>query len=248
MDEHDQPSEPVEDTPPSYEAVPEAKVLEPEPELPGLLTRLVWVFFSPGRLMEALAKKPAWGASLVVSCGLLAAGVALIPIDIVMEASRQAAIDAGRDPQEMGDGVLQVMRFVIPMTTFVSTMIISFLSAGLYTVVFAFVLGDEGTYRQYLAALTHAMFIAAFVGLLLTPLRIMSGDAQLTLNLGLFMPFLPEGYFQSFFRFLDITQIWSTLVVAQGAHVFDSRRSFGSAATIMLIITVIFVGAIAFFL
>jgi hypothetical protein len=42
---------------------------------------------------------------------------------------------------------------------------------------------------------------------------------------------------------LDLSQIWSTLVFAQGAHAIDPRRSFGSALgiglTLMLFIALI---------
>lgn len=221
---------------------------EPGPMLPSLPTRLVWAFVSPGRLMERLAEKPLWGAALLTSAFVVALSVALIPIDIFMETQRQAMIDAGRDPGAMGDGAVQFMRVFIPASTVLSTIIFSFIFAGLYTVVFAFVLGDEGSYKQYLAALSHAWFIAAFIGLLLTPLKIMNGDAQLTLNLGLFMPFLPDGYIQNVFRLLDIAQIWSTLVLAQGAHAIDPRRSFGSAAAILLTITVLFIAVLARFI
>ena len=142
---------------------------------------------------------------------------------------------------------MNFMRVFIPLSTMLSTVVFSFVFAGLYTLIFAFILGDEGSFKQYLAALSHAWFIAAFLGLLITPLKIAAGDPQLTLNLGLFMPFLPEGYIQNLFRLLDITQIWSTLVIAQGAHAIDSRRSFGSAAAILLTITLLFIGVVARF-
>lgn len=221
---------------------------EPGPMLPSLPTRLAWVFVSPGQLMARLAERPAWAGALVVSSLLVALSVALIPVDVFMEVNRQAAIERGGDFPEMGDTAMNFMRVFIPLSTVVSTVVFSFVFAGVYTVIFAFILGDEGSYRQYLAALSHAWFIAALLGLLITPLRISAGDPQLTLNLGLFMPFVPDGYFQSFFRLLDITQIWSTLVIAQGAHAIDRRRSFGSAATILLTITVLVVAVLARFI
>ena len=41
-------------------------------------------------------------------------------------------------------------------------------------------------------------------------------------------------------RILDITGIWSALIVAQGAHSIDPKRSFGSAAVVTLGITLVF--------
>jgi len=112
--------------------------------------------------------------------------------------------------------------------------IFSFFFAGVYTLIFAFILGDEGRYKQYLAISAHAAIIPALISLPLAPLRVASGDAQFSLNLASFLLFLPDSYFLNVLRMMDLTQIWSTLVVAQGARAIDPRRSFGSAAGILL--------------
>ena len=38
----------------------------------------------------------------------------------------------------------------------------------------------------------------------------------------------------NFFRTIDVSQLWSTVVVAMGIHAIDRRRSFGSALSIQL--------------
>jgi hypothetical protein len=222
--------------------------IEGHSELPSLPARLVAVFFSPGRLMEQLAREPKWLGALLVTAVVVGVSMAMIPSDLFMEANRQAAMERGADFPEMSDRALRVMQVVIPATTIVTTMLMSFLFAGLYTVVFAFVLGDEGGYKQYLAVVSHAWFIPILFGLLLTPLRISTGDAQLTLNLGSFLGFLPDGYFANLFRLIDLTQIWSTLVIAYGVHAIDRRRSFASAVTILLVIVVGFAAIMARFI
>jgi len=202
--------------------------------LPALPVRLMNVLFSPGRLMEQLAERPVWAGAMLVSAVIVGLSIAFIPAEVIMEANRQAAIERGGEFPEMGEEAMRALRIIIPVTTMISSVIFSFLFAGIYTVIFAFVLGDEGRYAQYLAVVTHAWFIAALFGLLVTPLRISTGDPQFTLNLASFFFFLPDGYVLNVFRVLDLTQIWSTLVIAQGAHTIDRRRSFSSAATILL--------------
>ena len=206
--------------------------------LPALPARLAAVFFSPGRLMRQLTGTPAWLGALFVSAAVVGLSMLLIPAELFIEAQREAALERGVELPEMTERAMLAMRIVIPTTMVVVTLAMSFFFAGLYTVIFAFVLGDEGRYVQYLAAVTHAWFIAALFGLLVTPLRISTGDPQLTLNLGSFFFFLPDGYFLNVLRVLDLTQIWSTLVIAQGAHAIDRRRSFGSATAILLVILV----------
>jgi hypothetical protein len=168
---------------------------------------------------------------------------ALIPPEIMMEAQRAAALERGAELPPFSEDTLRLMRVVIPLTTALATCVFTFLFAGVYTVIFAFVLGDEGRYVQYLAVLAHSWFIAALFGLALTPLRIYTENPQFTVNFASFFLFLPDGYPLSVLRALDLSQIWSTLVFAQGAHAIDPRRSFGSALgiglTLMLFIALI---------
>lgn len=204
--------------------------------LPSLPRRLTDVLVSPGRLVEQLATDPRWLGALLVSAALVALQMGLIPAEVFAESQRQAALDAGRELPELSAAVSRAIRIATPVVTALSTIVFCFLFAGVYALVFSFILGDDGGYRQYLAMVTHAWFIPALVGLFLTPLRISTGDPQLSLNLASFMLFLPDGYLLQVLRFMDLTQIWSSLVVAQGAHAIDRSRSFASAAVILLAI------------
>lgn len=226
--DHFDPSEPTGDE-------LEARSAQTAPaSLPPLPTRLFQVFVSPGRLMERLAETPRWAGPMLISAALIALSVALIPPEIMLEAQRMAAMERGADFPEIGDEALRFMRIAFPVGSAAATVVLSFFFAGVYTLIFAFLLGDEGRYAQYLAAVTHAWFIAALLGLAVTPLRIATEDPQYTLNLASFFFFLPDGYLLNVLRALDLTQIWSTLVIAQGAHAIDGRRSFKSAAMILL--------------
>lgn len=217
-------------------------------DLPSLPMRLVQVFLSPGALTEKLAEQPKWLGAMLVSAVVIGVSMTLIPPDVFMEAQRQAALERGVDMQQMPEAMMRAMRFIIPGFAVLSTVVFSFLFAGLYTLAFAFVLGDEGRFKQYLAVLTHSWFIAALFALALTPLRISTGNPQFTLNLASFLVFLPEGYLLNVFTALDISQIWSTLVFAQGAHAIDPRRSLGSATAIGMTILVAFAMIAANFL
>ena len=79
---------------------------------------------------------------------------------------------------------MAVMRISAVVAGPIMYCVMAFLFAGVATLVFSFILGDEGRYRQYLAVMSHAMLIPSFIGLLLVPLRIAEQNPQLTLNLG----------------------------------------------------------------
>ena len=209
---------------------PETTPLSPFPK------RVLEVFFSPGKLMAGLAAKPAWGAALILGLVLLILPILLIPPEIWLAMVREQMIARGQDPSNLpatGATVFRIGALIsVPIVYLVTTMIF----AGLLTLVFAFIMGDEGRFKQYLASLTHAMLIPAFLGLALVPLRIAQADPRLTLNVGTFLFFLPEGYLLRWATMMDLSMLWAWLVIAIGAHAIDRRRSFASAATVVLVL------------
>jgi hypothetical protein len=197
---------------------------------------VVQTFFSPGILGEALAARPAWGAAMALGLVLLMSQMGLIPAEVWEAGMREAAMRAGGEaPPAMGAAV-GFVRVAAVVGGAIAYAAVLFLLAGIVTLIFAFVMGDEGRYTQYLSVYAHASLIPAVVGLLLLPLKISQQDPQLTLNLGTFLFFLSDGYLAKVARMLDLSQIWCWLVVAQGAHAIDSRRSFGSATAVVVVI------------
>ena len=209
-------------------------------ELPPIYLRFLDAFVSPGKMAAYLAKEPKWAVALFLGAALIGLQFALIPSEIFAEAQRQRMFAAGQDPSQMPEQIMGVLGIITAVFGVLGTVLMTFVMAGLYALIFAFILGDQGKYNQYLAVVAHALFIPALIGLLLTPLRISTGNPQFTLNVASFLFFLPSGYWLGVFTAMDLSQIWSALVVAQGAHGIDRHRSFGSAAVILLVIVFAF--------
>lgn len=204
--------------------------------LPALPARALRTFFSPGELMQALAREPAWIGALLLGAVLAIGQTLLIPAEVWDTMMRETLLEQGREVPEgfaIGGTWMRVSTLVFGTLGYFA---ITFLFSGLVTLVFAFVMGDEGRYRQYLAMLAHAWLIPTVIGLALVPLRIAEQNPQLTLNLGTFLFFLPEGYLLRVATMLDLSQAWAWLVVAQGAHAVDPRRSFTSAAVALMLV------------
>ena len=202
--------------------------------IPGIHRRFVDTFFSPSKMNAYLAAEPRWVVALVVSVALMGLQVALIPPEVWESLMREQSLAQGGPPLPMPDWVTDWMGILAAVGAAMTTAIAIPIGAGFLTVIFAFVLGDEGSYRQYLAVTAHSFFIPALVGLLIIPLKIATQDPQLTLNLGSFFFFLPSGYWLGVLTAMDLTQVWSSLVIAQGAHCIDRSRSFRSAVVILL--------------
>ena len=206
---------------------------------PPFYKRFVDVFFNPGRLVQALKEHPVWAVAMVVGAVLMALQFALIPPEVLAEARRQALLRAGQQPPPMTPRLETIIRWITPVFTGLSIPVMEFIFAGLVTLLFAFILGDEGRYRQYLAILSHAWLIPAVVEFFFLPLKIAEKNPQMTVSLGTFFFFLPEGYFLKVMNMMTLTQVWAWLVVAAGVHAINPKRRFASAAAVLIILNLL---------
>ncbi len=211
-----------------------------DPGLPSFPIRVVQTFFSPGILSESLAARPVWLAALILGAVLVGLQSALIPMEVWESMFRETMIQRGQAvPEGMAGGGVAIMRISAMVAGPIMYCVMAFLFAGIATLIFSFVLGDEGRYGQYMAMMAHALLIPTFIGLLLVPLRVAEQNPQLTLNLGTFLYFLPEGYLSRVMTMLDISQFWAWVVVGLGAHAIDARRSVGSAVSVLIGLSVV---------
>lgn len=209
---------------------------EPRAPLRSLPARLIDAIISPGRMARTVADNPKWVGAMLVCAVLLSLSVALLPYELMQDMQRRVMIQSGRPVQEIPANVQTIIRLVSIFAGGIGFAVLAFVGAAVTTFIFAFVLGDEGTYKQYLAVGVHAAIIPTLAAILYIPMRVAGGDPQLTINLGTFLPFLPDGFVHNVFRAMDISQVWSSLVAAMGIHAIDRRRSFASAAAIQLVV------------
>jgi hypothetical protein len=230
------------------DAPPEEASAPGEGAPPPLPRRLLLAFVSPGEMARVVAAHPRWLGALLVCLVLVGLATWLLPAELFAEAQRRAALQRGVDFPPLTERALRTFHAFAVVGGTVGFALFSFILSGLYSLIFAFVLGDEGRFTQYLAVFAHASIIPALLSLPLVPLRIATGDVQFNLSLASFAFFLPGGYLFNVLRMMDLTQIWSTLVVALGVRAIDRRRSFGSAAAILLGIQLAFALVIARFI
>ena len=193
------------------------------------------LLYAPGALFDRLSVRPHWGATLLLGAALVAASFLLIPTELWERTVREQVLSAGQDlPDSFAfGGVARIAGLVVGVVFWV---VLNFLLAGFLALVFAFLLGDEARYRQYLSVVSHAFLIPALGSLVLVPLRLAQGDPQLTLNVGLFAVGLDQdGYPHRFLRMLDLFMLWSFMVTAVGVSHLDRRRGWGSPAAVLLV-------------
>lgn len=213
----------------------------------GFARRILLTFTAPGTLGDSLRVRPVWAAAAVLGCMLVVAATAAIPADVWAEFLRTQTLSRGGDPA-MTAPPTNVIRIFSTVGAAISWFVFLFLLSGIVTFIFAFVLGDEGRYGQYLASLAHANLIGAVGALLVAPLKIAERNPQLTLSVGTFLEgFLRDGFLLFWFRAMDLFAIWSWVVLGVLVSRIDGRRSAGSAVGILLGILLVLLSVVAWF-
>lgn len=208
------------------------------PAATGLLARIRDVFVAPGRLGDGLRNAPRWFVVTLLGAVLVAVGIALIPADIWEALAREQLLSSGRPIPEGAGASGSTVKIIAAAGAFLSWFVITAISAGLYVLLFGFVLGDEVRYRQSIAAVGHAGLITAVGGLLVAPIRIARRDPQVTLSVGTFVEgLLDPGFVLYFLQGLDLFAMWGWVVTAVIFSRFDDRRTVGSALATVLVVS-----------
>lgn len=206
----------------------------------ALPARVVKVLFSPGELFESLRERPLWGWAFLL-CGIMATlSVALIPPEIWVQMMRENAANQGAELPPFLESAGPLFSVFSALAALIGFFLTTFVLAGIVTFFFSFLMGDEGSYRQYLSVVSHALIISSLGGVLLLPLRIFQKDPELTLNLGTFLFFLTEGYLFRVLKLMDLFGLWGMVVMAIGVSKVDPRRGLTSAVVFFFVLATSF--------
>jgi hypothetical protein len=119
--------------------------------------------------------------------------------------------------------------------------------AGLLFLVFGVLSGGRATFKQIYAVVVHSSVISALGTLFLTPLNYVRESATSATNLGVFLPFLPDGSFLARVAGMaDLLLIWWLINLSIGVGVTYKRKTGGVALVLFGVYAVIAVGYAAF--
>jgi hypothetical protein len=192
---------------------------------PNLLRRAVLVVTSPAELFRILGQHPSWLGALLMGAVFLSLSSVVIPLDVWEEGLRTRMLEMDQEVPADLTTMTRVFWVFSVFGAFVIWPLVGVISAGIYSVIFLFVFGFDGSFRRMLSVTAHALLVAAFGMLLLAPLRIAAEDPQLTLSVGTFFGFLEGGFWKRFLELLDLFNLWAYVLVGLGASVVDGRRS-----------------------
>jgi len=196
--------------------------------------RVIQLFASPAALFRSLGEAPStWGAvalgALVISLSSL-----LLPLAIWEETLRLQILETGQQlPIELATAA-RVGKVAAVLGPVLAWPITALVTAGLYSLLFLFILGYEGSYRQYLSVSAHALLVAALSTLVLLPFRILTEQAQFSLTLGSIFWWIDGGLAGRFLGLADLFQLWAFGLMGMGAAVLDGRRGVTASVSVAL--------------
>jgi hypothetical protein len=118
--------------------------------------------------------------------------------------------------------------------------------AGLLFLVFAST-GGQATFKQVFAVVVHSSVISAVGAVLMTPVNYFRESLSSATNLGVFLPFLPEGSFVARLAgMVDVFLVWWVMVLAIGLAVCYKKKTRNVAAALFAVYGVIAVAVAAF--
>lgn len=178
---------------------------------------------------------------------LVLLGAALTPPELLLDTMRERLQERGQVMPPGLEDRLGMIRIGGAVGASVGWVIMMGFSAGFVTLVFAMLLGHEGTLRQYLAVVSHAHLIAAASVVLILPLRMATQDAQVLLSVGSFAFFLEEGYLLRMLSLVDLFGLWAWVLIGLGVSRVGRKEAWAGAAMFVLLIPFAKAAVIALF-
>jgi hypothetical protein len=222
----------------------------------NLLARMIGVLTSPRSTFEAIVAHPRWLGALALTIAVTAAlSYAFFSTSVGQNAWLDQQLQQmeawGQQitaEQEKGmEGMMPYVKYIAPGFILLFSVVITFVVAGILYGVFNAGLGGEATFKQLLAVLTHAGAVTLLQQIVVLPLNFLRESMSSATNLGVLLPFLPEGSFLArFLGMMDIFIIWYVIVLAIGLAVLYRRRTQPIAMALFGVYLVIAVVVAAF--
>lgn len=226
----------------------------------SLAARLVGIVTSPRNTFLSVAAAPRWlGMALIVVLVTMGAQMWFQSTEV----GRQATLDESvrrvesfgvKVSDEMYEGMRKgimepstASRVISVVSMVVLPVLVWAILTGLLFLVFGVFTGGNATFKQVFAVVVHSWVISMIGTLFLTPMNYVRQSLSSATNLGVFLPFLPEGSFLARLAGMaDLFLIWWLTVLAVGVAVTYKKKTGSVAMVLFGFYAVIALGIAAF--
>ncbi len=223
------------------------------------VARIFGILLSPTETFRAVVAKPTW---LVVALIVIAVSGGSQMWFQSTDIGRKATLDeAVRKTEAFGfkvsDQMYEGMRKSImeppPWRVALSAVSIVVFSLGIWAVLAGILflvfsaIGGQAAFKQVFAIVVHSSVVSAVGALIMTPVNYFRESLSSATNLGVFLPFLPEGNFLARFAgMVDVFVVWWVMVLAIGLAVCYRKKTRNVAAGLFAVYGVIAIAFAAF--
>jgi hypothetical protein len=230
------------------------------PKPMSLPARFIGVLTSPRETFTSVVAAPRW------------IGMALLVILVTMgcqmwfqstEVGRQATLDESVRRVEsfgmkvsdqmyegMRKGIMEpsvASRAISAVSMLVLPLVVWAIMAGILFLLFGVFTGGSATFKQLYAVVVHSGVVSAVGTVIVTPMNYFRQTLSSATNLGVFLPFLPEGsFFARLAGMVDLFVIWWLTALAVGVAVAYKKKTGSVAMVLFGIYAVIALGFAAF--
>lgn len=225
----------------------------------GPVARFFGVLLAPTETFRAVAAKPTWLVMALIV--IVLSGGSQLWFQST-DVGRQATLDETvRKTEAFGikvndqmyetlrKGIMEPPPWRVALsagTMVVAPLVMWAVIAGIFFLVFAST-GGQATFKQVFAVVVHSSVVSAIGALLMTPVNYFRESLSSATNLGVFLPFLPEGSFVARLAgMVDVFLVWWVMVLAIGLAVCYKKKTRNVAAALFAVYGVIAVAFAAF--
>ncbi len=200
----------------------------------SILRRCVQVVVAPGTLFRGLRERPRYVGAVLLGAVLVGGSSLFLPVELYEGAIRAEADRVGEELPADPETLARLAWLSGSLGGFVFWILLTVGFAGLATLLFSVVLGDNGRFRQYLAVTAHAFLIPAMGAVVTLPAKISTGDPHYSVTLATLFFFVEAGYLARVLALLDLFNLWAYGLVGLGAAAVARERSEADAVAAML--------------
>ncbi|MET0397221.1 MAG: YIP1 family protein [Longimicrobiaceae bacterium] len=208
--------------------------------------RVLQTFLAPADLFRASRGYAPWMGPVLLSTLVAMVAVLAIP-DQAFELTEPPVNRRGR-PVEVTSGLETIAlygRMLRMLSALAMHPLIVLAAAGVLALLFSVLLRGEARYLQYLSIAAHASLVAALGTLVAAVVALLRGAEPRGITPALLPLAAPDGFAYRLLEGLDLFTLWALLVAALGVSLVNRRRSFASAAALLLGVYVALVVGVA---
>ncbi len=210
--------------------------------------RILQTFVAPRELFRSFGEHAPWLGPLAISAVVAALVFLVTPREVFVEMMEGATTRRGKPVTITSDPetIAKYGRLLGMFSTLVMEPVMMFVVAGVLALVFTGLLRGEGSYRQYLAITTHTSLISSLGVLLAIGLAALRGGDPQGISPALLFPGDAGGVASRILSGLDVFNLWALVVTGLGVSMVNRRRSWASAAGVLVGVYLLAVVGVAF--